>query len=68
MTATLINLLVPGGAQHSKIFPHMCEDGRYPSDFQTPMTVELMRVLDSKREDFLSSHLNLSKLSYLQCP
>jgi len=26
----------------------MCEDGRYPSDFQTPKTVQAMRVLDSK--------------------
>ena len=44
----LTNGFIPGYAQYAKVSPHMCDDGKYPSDFQTPKTVELMRVLDSK--------------------
>lgn len=47
MVATLINSQVVGSAKHAKIFPHVGEDGQYPKEFNTPKTVEMMRVLDS---------------------
>lgn len=47
MAASLINVQVGPLAKHAKIFPHVCDDGRYPPEFNTPKTVETMRVLDS---------------------
>lgn len=48
MVASLINVQVGHLAKHAKIFPHICEDGRYPAEFSTPKTLETMRVLDSR--------------------
>jgi hypothetical protein len=48
LAATLANAQINPSSKYGKVFPHMCDDGRYPSDFNTPKTVETMKVLDSK--------------------
>ncbi len=48
LAATLANAQINPTSKYGKVFPHMCDDGRYPSDFNTPKTVETMKVLDSK--------------------
>lgn len=48
LAATLANALISPTSKYGKVFPHMGDDGRYPTDFNTPKTVETMKVLDSK--------------------
>ena len=45
--STLANGQVPGGLRYANIWPHVCDDGRYPKDFCTPKTVETMKIFDS---------------------
>ena len=45
--ASLNNSQVSGTQKYAQIFPHMCDDGRYPNDFRLPKTVEAMKILDS---------------------
>ena len=47
MAAGLINMQVAHSAKHAQIFPFLCHDGRLPTEFNGPRTVETMRVLDS---------------------
>ena len=55
MAATLCNMNIAGTAKHAKVHPHVCEDGRYPPEFNTPKTVEVMKVLDSMLSDFATT-------------
>ena len=45
--ASLNNSQVSGTQKYAQIFPHMCDDGRYPNDFRLPKTVETLKILDS---------------------
>ncbi len=56
LAATLANAQINPTSKYGKVFPHMCDDGRYPSDFNTPKTVETMKVLDSKSFFLKKSH------------
>lgn len=47
LAVTLVNAQISATAKYGKVFPHMNDDGAYPTDFSTPKTVETMRVLDS---------------------
>lgn len=47
LAVTLANSQISSTAKYGKVFPHMNDDGAYPTDFSTPKTVETMRVLDS---------------------
>lgn len=47
VAASLVNIQISATAKYAKVFPHMCDDGSFPTDFMTPKTVETMRVLDS---------------------
>ncbi|MCJ1473795.1 hypothetical protein MMC13_002446 [Lambiella insularis] len=49
LAAQLANGQVSSSAKYGKIFPHLCEDGRYPPDFNIPKTVETIRLLDSSQ-------------------
>lgn len=48
LAATLANAQISASARYGKVFPHLCEDGRYPPDFSTPKTLITMNSLDSK--------------------
>ncbi|MCJ1399465.1 hypothetical protein MMC11_002667 [Xylographa trunciseda] len=46
LAAQLANSQVSYSAKYGKLYPHMCEDGRYPADFNIPKTVETIRLLE----------------------
>lgn len=48
LAATLANAQISPTSKYGNVFPHMNEEGRYPSDFNLPRTVEYMKVLDSR--------------------
>lgn len=65
LAVTLANSQISSTAKYGKVFPHMNDDGAYPTDFSTPKTVETMRVLDSTCSMLplpSSCHLNLSSI------
>ncbi|MCJ1424318.1 hypothetical protein MMC29_002205, partial [Sticta canariensis] len=46
LAVALVNAQISSTAKYGKVFPHISDDGTYPTDFSTAKTVETMRVLD----------------------
>lgn len=59
LAVSLANHNISHRAQFSQIHPMMCLDGRFPGDFQTPRTVESVRLFDSTLFPFHTHLVNI---------
>ncbi|MCJ1242084.1 hypothetical protein MMC14_010091 [Varicellaria rhodocarpa] len=62
LAAQLVNGQISHSAKYGKVFPHLCDDGRYPSDFNLPKTVEVMKILDNSQLDRILQSYRLPQI------
>ncbi|KAM5443447.1 hypothetical protein MferCBS31731_001220 [Microsporum ferrugineum] len=60
LAVSLANHNINPRSQFTQVHPMMCFDGRFPTDFRSPKTVESVKLLDGK---IYISHSHLIKLS-----